>query len=203
MSNIQNEQWLPIDGWSRYEVSNHGRVRRADTMSIRSVSVNDRGYAKTTLGLLREECGDRNKRLKSYSVHRLVAQAFIPNPLGLPQVNHIDGDKLNNNASNLEWCDGKTNMLHAHATGLMPSQKGAGNGNSRITAEMALKVVALRKEGFSLAKITEEIGHISLAAVHLICVGKAWSSVTGIEYKPIRVKKQKPEEQPVFTLALT
>lgn len=60
-----------------------------------------------------------NGKKISKSVHRLVAETFIPNPLGLPQVNHIDGNKLNNNIHNLEWCTRSENMLHAHKHGLV------------------------------------------------------------------------------------
>lgn len=57
---------------------------------------------------------------KSYLIHRLVAEAFVPNPNNYPIVNHIDGDKLNNEATNLEWCTNSHNILEARRLGLNP-----------------------------------------------------------------------------------
>lgn len=69
-------------------------------------TLNNRGYYSVGI------------RRKTYMVHRLVAQAFIPNPENKPCVNHIDGNKLNNHVSNLEWCTVQENNLHARQTGL-------------------------------------------------------------------------------------
>lgn len=64
-----------------------------------------------------------NGKKKYLRIHRLVAIAFIPNPENLPQVNHIDGNKLNNNIGNLEWVDNKTNTKHGYDNGLYFSNK--------------------------------------------------------------------------------
>ena len=53
--------------------------------------------------------------MKSFFVHRLVAEAFIPNPNSMPMINHIDEDKTNNLPENLEWCDSSYNMMHGNA----------------------------------------------------------------------------------------
>ena len=57
------------------------------------------------------------------SIHRLIALAFIPNPENLPQINHIDGNKLNNAIENLEWIDNSGNQLHAYRLGLQPDRR--------------------------------------------------------------------------------
>lgn len=73
-------------------------------------SLDKYGYLK--IGLFIEE-----GRRKWFTIHRLVAQAYVPNPNNLPQVNHKDGNKLNNHYSNLEWCTAKENIHHAWSTG--------------------------------------------------------------------------------------
>lgn len=101
--------WKTIEAHPNYEVSDYGCVRHKAHYAknehiMRPNSVN--GYLYVTL--------DK----KVYRVHRLVAEAFLPNPDGLPQVNHLDGDKWNNTVQNLEWCTAKENVNHALTTGL-------------------------------------------------------------------------------------
>lgn len=74
------------------------------------------------LGYVRVELWENGKGRK-YLVHRLVAQAFIPNPERKPQVNHIDGDKSNNKISNLEWVTQSENQIHAYRCGLQRGYK--------------------------------------------------------------------------------
>lgn len=67
-----------------------------------------------------------------YKIHRLVAEYFIPNPKKLPMVNHKDGDKTNNDASNLEWCTNQENTLHAYRTQLHKTTINLSNGQCVI-----------------------------------------------------------------------
>ena len=95
------EIWKNID--KRYSISNMGHVKSnyANKEKILKPYLNRNGY-------LMVDIRSRNKR-KSESVHRLVANAFLPNPDNLPEVNHKDEDKTNNCVDNLEWCDRKYN----------------------------------------------------------------------------------------------
>ena len=72
-----------------------------------------------------------DKQKKTVSIHRLVAMAYVDNPLNKPQVNHIDGNKHNNHYTNLEWCTQEENQLHADLTGLN-KVKGIDNGTYKV-----------------------------------------------------------------------
>lgn len=116
------ERWQIIESNPNYEVSNTGRIRRIGRDKDHSVSVNTRGYLKTDLY--------QNSVRSSARVHRLVAEAFIPNPEHKPEVNHKDGNKLNNTVDNLEWVTKKENCKHAWDTGLVsPSRSMLGRRN--------------------------------------------------------------------------
>ena len=96
------EIWKSIDGYANYEVSNFGRVRNAETEKIMKTSLRGGSYLRVVLS--------KNGVQKSYSVHRLVAQEFVNNPNNKPVADHIDGNPLNNNASNLRWADKSENQ---------------------------------------------------------------------------------------------
>jgi hypothetical protein len=93
------EIWKPIEGYENYQVSNFGRVKN-NKNHIMSQDYT-KCYCRVHLY--------KNGKGKHHLIHRLVAQAFIPNPNKLPQVNHKDENKDNNNVNNLEWCTAKYN----------------------------------------------------------------------------------------------
>lgn len=97
------EIWKEIDGYDgKYFISSWGRVR--GPRGIMTPYLNHKGYEK--IGLYKD--GKKEK----HRINRLVAEAFIPNPYGLPEVNHIDGNKQNNSFTNLEWVTGEQNRAH-------------------------------------------------------------------------------------------
>ena len=116
---------------------------------------------------------------KFHSLHRLVAQHFIPNPDSLPQVNHINGNRNDNRAVNLEWCSARTNVKHAYSTGLKHN-RGETNPVSLLTEDQVRQVWALRHSALTAQQIVDRLGLlVGPCAVKLIRRGKAWVHVTG------------------------
>lgn len=101
---MQHEEWRPVEEYPDYEVSNMGNIRRVTTQRALSIFPSN-GYRQVAFRV-------KGKQLKK-SVHRLVAQAFIPNIDNKPTVNHINGRKDDNRVENLEWATYSENHLHA------------------------------------------------------------------------------------------
>ena len=118
------EEWRSIDGYGGlYEVSNFGNVRslgneRAKKTKLIKPILQNNGYLSV--------CLSKSGQRVIHSIHRLVATAFIPNAENKPVVNHINCDKFDNRASNLEWCTQKENVKHTWdlGRGKVPNNKG-------------------------------------------------------------------------------
>lgn len=108
-----DEIWKDIEGYEgRYQISNYGRVK-SFVRTERLLNPRNRGNGYPSVHL------SKDGEAKEYFVHRLVAEAFLPNPNNYPIVNHIDSNKANSNVNNLEWTTEKGNMQHASKQGNM------------------------------------------------------------------------------------
>lgn len=116
------EIWKDIKDYEGlYQVSSFGRVKSFYTNRILKGSKHPQGYLTVTL------CKDSTKYTKK--IHRLVAQAFIPNPEHKSEINHIDEDKTNNSVNNLEWSTRKENINH-------------GTRNERVSKIKSIPIIA-------------------------------------------------------------
>ena len=98
------EEWRDIVGYEGlYKISNVGNVMNNKGRILKLMLTN--GYPTVNLY--------KNRKMRSLSVHRLVAEAFIPNPMSLPIVNHKDENKVNNSVDNLEWCTKQYNTTYS------------------------------------------------------------------------------------------
>lgn len=169
-----------------YKISKNGDVysmERNGTVNSQRVlrpTVGTNGYLKVSL-----RCnGNRHTR----NIHRLLAQTFIDNPKNLPCVNHIDGNKLNNSLSNLEWASYSRNIQHAYDTGLTKALRG--EGRSMLKNEDVLNIVEMKSSGGTLRGIAKKFG-ISASSVSDIVLGRTWSHITGIKFNPNKFRGKK------------
>ena len=145
LEDLEGEVWQPVaDG---YQVSSFGRIKsfKRKTPKILRPNIKGCGYLTVELSI--------NCKIKTSSVARLVAKAFIPNPNNKREVNHIDGNKFNCHVSNLEWVTPSENTKHAFDNGLAKVLRGVDNGRTSLTAAQVKEIRRLKGCGLhSLAK---------------------------------------------------
>ena len=127
-----------------------------------------------------------------YSKHRLIAKKFLPKVKKKKYVNHIDGDKLNNNVSNLEWCTMGENIKHAYATGLkcanINPKCGESNGNAILTD---VQVLNIRQEvDMSALEIANKYNTSKSTVTHIL-KNRTWKHLLPNNAKPIMLKNRR------------
>lgn len=166
---VMIEIWRTIEDYPNYQVSNFGRVKsfkRGAARILKQQPTKRRGVMMIHLG-----------KIKTVTVHKLVAIAFIPNPKNKPQINHIDGNPNNNYANNLEWATALENIQHAFRTGLNKVEyfSGENSGGAKLTNEQANEIrMKYSKELRNGTKLASEYG------IHKCNIAKI---VRGVAYK--------------------
>lgn len=158
---------MKINDYENSTIDYNGIIRNAK--GIRKTYVS-RCYEKIIL--------TKDNKSKLFSVHRLVAIHFIPNPEGKEFVNHKDGNKLNNNADNLEWCTRSENTIHAYKTGLCKKQIGVNSPYSKIVYQIDANTNEVIGVHTGLAELQRKYGYSNLSRAikkNTIANGYKWS----------------------------
>ena len=181
MKVLLNVEWKPViinGNYSLYEVSNEGDIRNITNFKIMKTFETKAGYK--SIGLV------YNHHRYVFLIHRLVAQAFIPNPENKPQVNHIDGNKKNNNVANLEWATAYENMNHAVTNGLLDI-KGDKHPESKYTEKQIREVCKMLENGkYPLHEIQVKTS-VKKDLIYQIKKGRAWRHIS----KDYKIKDNK------------
>ena len=129
---MEQEIWKDIEGFSGYQISNLGRVKsyHNNTTIIRKTNI-VATYEHLML--------NKNKKKYNFYIHRLVANAFIPNPENKPEVNHKNGIQYDNNVSNLEWVTKSENCKHAYSKSLKREKKSWSREEVKQLCKLAFK----------------------------------------------------------------
>lgn len=160
--------WHDVPSFPNYQVSDTGLVRNKTRGKFLSLNM-DRGgmYQRVTLW--------RDNRCYGFFVHRLVAESFIPNPQGKPQVNHIDGNKLNNAVENLEWVTQAENNRHAVNVLNRPSATGERHGMTTLTTVQVREIREKYKSGRYLQRELASEYRVNRVTITNIVNHKTWS----------------------------
>ena len=158
------EQWEFVQDFENYLISTLGNVKTVNGKP-KKIVYDNKGYGRVELW--------KNNKGRKFRIHRLVAEAFIPNPLGKEQVNHIDGNKKNNCVSNLEWVTPKENIRHAIENNLSSIKYGSKNLSSKLNEDDVLYI----RENAGINKSVRELSEIynvSTTTIYNIINYKKW-----------------------------
>lgn len=186
------EQWVDIKGFEgKYQVSNTGKVRSLCSKKPRIISQYNTGKYRNYKEVKLYKGGRGTDG--GYKVHRLVAEAFIPNPENKPQVNHIDGNTFNNDVSNLEWVTNSENQKHAWDNGLHKVTKAQQdscreaskawikkhpNGNNcSLTLEEVAEIKMMLADGKLKMTVIADLYNVSYKVIQNIKTGKTYKNV--------------------------
>lgn len=190
---VREERWRPIVGFEGYyEVSNFGDIRSVDRIvprdgirgdmarkgQVRKPHVTPKGYLRVQL--------TQGGESRNFQVHRLVAEAFIPNPENKPEVNHRNGNKRDNYIGNLEWATPSENQTHAYALGLKrPTVKYVVHCEELDITTFGIDrmVKALQEQGYDKAE----------SAAIWNCIAGDSRSHLGLTFTSVNIEEYKPE----------
>lgn len=177
---IENEIWKPVVGWEKYyEVSNEGKVKSKERyrkmglmgnvkMPPKLLNLNTKHpYIRVSL------TGEGSKIV---SVHRLVAEAFLPNPENKLYVNHKDCNTHNNTVDNLEWCTQSENTIHAIKMGRFVPRVGEDASSAKLTEKDVMEIRNKYKEGQPVTSLSVEYG-IGKNGVYRILRKEVWKHI--------------------------
>lgn len=173
------EVWVDVKGYEGlYKVSNKGNVKSLYREVLKSngktqiiiekiLKPQDSGHGYNRVNLY------KNKKPKMITVHSIVLEAFTNKRENGKVINHIDGDKKNNNLNNLEWCTSKENTIHGFKTGLI--EKGEKHSRAKLKEKEVLEIKRIYFKGkCSQRELAKKFG-VSQNAIYCIINGKSWS----------------------------
>jgi hypothetical protein len=164
------EEWKVYeDGDYNFIVSNLGNIKNGNTGKLLYKRKDKNGYVTVRMS--------RNAEEKTFKAHRLVLLTFLPNPLGLPYVNHLNGIKDDNRLENLEWCTQKQNVRHAFNTGLI-TMKGSDNPKSIVNEDLVHEICQWFQSNPTLgAKAASEVFSVTHRVLSHIRCGESWEDI--------------------------
>ena len=173
------EIWKYINGYEGlYEISNKGRVRNAEGRILKARTQN-KGYFYVTL--------HSNHKERKFTIHRLVAEIFIPKINGFNQVNHINGNKKDNSVENLEWCNQRLNYNHGMQKFLYSHNEN--HYFAKLTNEQVRTIPTLFKIGFTRTTISR-ILNVNVSSIEAIEKGISYREL-GLDFSNIKITKYK------------